>query len=133
VDWRKFETELRVWGGKGVVLKEGKVKRWEMKEVVERVEESLRMVLERCKGRKKWERGRKRWWDSELEEKRREVRGLKERWKREKREEDKEEVKIERRKYRRMIEEKKARYWLEYLESLKRGEGFKFVKMDRTL
>lgn len=31
-----------------------------------------------------------------------------------------------------MIEEKKAKYWLEYLENVKKGEGFGFVKTDRN-
>ena len=74
---------------------------------------------------------RKRWWDMELEDKRREVRKKEEEWRKEGGEESKREMKEERREYRSMIEEKKARYWLEYLEKVKRGEGFKFVKTDR--
>ena len=131
VDWDKFDAELEVWGGEGLYLEGGKVEREELERVVEEVEVGLRKVLERCKGRKKWESGRKRWWDSELEKKRKEVRDWEERWKRGRSEEDRKEVRVERGEYRKMIEEKKARYWLEYLEGLKRGEGFKFVKTDR--
>lgn len=50
----------------------------------------------------------------------------------ERREEVKKEVKEERKEYRSMIEEEKARYWLEYLESIKRGGGLGFVKTDRN-
>lgn len=102
-----------------------------LEEVVEEVELGLKARVERCKGRRKWESGRKRWLDSELEEKRRVVREREEAWKRNRREKTREEVRIERKEYRRMIEEKKARYWLEFLEKMRRGEGFGFVKKDR--
>lgn len=68
VDWMKFRGELKVWGGKDIRLGEGKVSRRELEEVVDNVEEELKKILERCKGRKKWESGRKRWWNSSLEE-----------------------------------------------------------------
>jgi len=131
VDWKKFESELEVWGGEGIWLKEGRVRREHLEEVVGEVEEGLRVRVERCKGRKKWESGRKRWWDSELEKKRVRVRYWEKRWKEERREECKREVRIERKEYRLMIEEKKARYWFEYLEKMERGKGFGFVKTDR--
>ena len=102
-----------------------------LQEVVEKVELGLKARVERCKGRRKWESGRKRWLDSELEEKRRVVREQEEGWKRNRREDTREKVRIERKEYRRMIEEKKARYWLEFLEKMRRGEGFGFVKKDR--
>ena len=131
VDWGKYEGELRVWEGNGLWLKEGRVTREHLEEVVEEVEKGLRERLDRCKGRKGWESGRKRWWDSELEEKRKRVRYWEERWRIERREELGKERRIEREEYRRMVEEKKARYWLEYLENIKRGEGFGFMKTDR--
>ena len=74
-------------------LREGKVSREELERVVGDVEGELKRILERCKGRKKWESGRKRWWDSGLEEKRREVREKEERWKRGRLEEDRREMK----------------------------------------
>ena len=61
VDWNKFEGELRVWGGKKLWLKEGRVTREHLEEVVEEVERGLKERLDRCKGRRKWESGRKRW------------------------------------------------------------------------
>ena len=131
VDWNKYEGELRVWKGKGLWLKEGRVTREHLEEVVEEVEKGLRERLERCKGRRKWESGRKRWWDSELEEKRKKVRYWEERWKREREKRVGMERKVERKEYRKMVEEKKARYWLKFLEKMKRGEGFGFVKTDR--
>ena len=131
IDWGKFGSELDVWGGEGIWLKEGKVRREHLEEVIGEVEEGLRERVQRCKGRRGWESGRKRWWDGELEKKRERVRYWEKRWRKERREECKEEEKIERKEYREMIEEKKARYWLEYLEKLGREEGFKFVKTDR--
>ena len=131
VDWVKFRSELKVWKGGGLWLGEGKVRRCELEGVVEEVELGLKLRLERCKGRKKWESGRKRWWDSELEECRKRVRNWEKLWKEGRREETEREMKMERKEYRAMIEEKKARYWLEYLENMRRGEGFGFVKTDR--
>jgi len=61
VDWEKFKCELRVWRGEGIGLLEGKVQRRDLEEVVEDLELGLKLRLERCKGRKKWESGRKRW------------------------------------------------------------------------
>ena len=107
------------------------MRREHLEEVVEEVERGLKERLERCKRRKKWESGRKRWWDSRLERKRKEVRMKEEKWKEERSEEAKKEMKEERKEYRGMIEEKKARYWLEYLEKVERGEGFEVVKTDR--
>jgi len=134
VDWGKFKVELEVWKGRGLVLRKGKVERKELEEVVEEMEVKWRAILKKCKERKRWESGRKRWWDSELEEKRKMVREREreEEWRRGRKEEDRREVRVERGEYRKMIEEKKARYWLEYLEGLKRGEGFKLAKMDRN-
>ena len=131
VDWSKFEGELRVWGGKGLWLRKGRVTREHLEEVVEEVERGLKERLDRCKGRKKWESGRKRWWDSELETKRKRVRHWEEKWKEGRREEVDRERKVEREEYRKMVEEKKAKYWFEFLEKMKRGEGFGFVKTDR--
>ena len=131
VDWDKFRAELEVWNGRGLWLKEGGVRREHLEEVVEEVEKGMRERLERCKGRKKWESGRKRWWDSDLEEKRRRVREWDERYKRNRSEENDRERKVERKEYRDMIEDKKARYWMEFLENMKKGEGFGFVKTDR--
>ena len=131
VDWKKFRAEWLVWGGKGLWLKEGKVRREMLEEVVEEVEKGLRDIVERCRGRRGWESGRKRWWDSELEEKRKKVRYWEKKWKERGEEKYKEEVRIERKEYRVLIEEKKARYWLEYLEKVKKGKGFGFVKTDR--
>ena len=131
VDWEKFRGELKVWGGGGVKLEGGRVSRGRLEEVVEMVEEGLRGRIEECRGRRRWESGRKRWWDTELENKRREVRVKEEKWKREGGDENRREVREERKEYRSMIEEKKAKYWLEYLGKVKRGEGFKFVKTDR--
>lgn len=131
VDWRKFEGELKVWGGKGIVLERGSTTREKLEEVVGRVEEGLRWRLERCRGRRKWESGRKRWWDSRLEEKRKLVREKEKRWQEVRGEEEKRDMKEERKEYRVMIEEKKAGYWLEYLEGIGKGGGFKFVKTDR--
>ena len=131
VDWDKFGSELEIWGGKGLWLKKGRVRREHLEEVVEEVEKGLKDRLERCKGKKKWESGRKRWWDSSLERKRKEVRVKEEKWKGERSEEAKGDMKVERKEYRGMIEEKKARYWLEYLEKVKGGQGFEFVKTDR--
>ena len=74
VDWNKFEGELRVWGDEGLWLRDRMVRREEVEEVVEELEKGLGERLERCKGRKKGESGRKRWWDSDLEDKRRKVR-----------------------------------------------------------
>ena len=71
--------------------------------------------------------------DSSLEKKRQGVRVKEEKWKRERSEGAKRDMKEERKEYRGMIEEKKARYWLEYLEKVKRGQGFGFVKTDRDL
>lgn len=62
VDWNKFGGELEVWGGRGLWLKKGKVRREHLEEVVGEVERGLKEKLEKCKGRKKWESGRKRWW-----------------------------------------------------------------------
>jgi len=42
-----------------------------------------------------------------------------------------EEMRVERREYRCLVKEKKAKYWLKYLEKVRRGKGFGFVKMDR--
>ena len=131
VDWEKFKGEIKVWGGRGLRLENGRVSRERLEEVVEEVEKELKDRENRCRGRRKWKSGRKRWWDTELKGKRKVVREKEEEWKRSRREEDKRELKEERKEYRGMIEEKKARYWLEYLEKVKRGEGFKFVKMDR--
>ena len=131
VDWNKLKSELEVWEGKGIWLKEGKVRREHLEEVVEEVEKVLGRRLESCKGRKKWESGRKRWWDSDLEKKRERVRYWEKRWKEGRRDEVKREMKEERKEYRRLIEEKKARYWLEYWEGIKKGGGFGFVKTDR--
>ena len=131
VDWEKFKGEIKVWGGGGLILEEGGVSRKRLEEVVETVERGLKDRVDRCRGRRKWKSGRKRWWDRELEEKRRKVREKEERWKMSRKDEDKEDLKVERKEYRNMIEEKKARYWLEYLEKVKRGEGFIFVKTDR--
>jgi len=131
IDWKKFESELDVWKGEGIWLKEGKVRREHLEEVVGEVEKGLKIRVERCKGRRKWESGRKRWWDGELEKKREKVRYWEKRWKEGRREECKREVKIERKEYRLIIEEKKAKYWLEYLEKMERGKGFGFVKTDR--
>jgi len=58
VDWKKFESELDVWGGKGIWVKEGKVRREHLEEVVGEVEEGLKERVERCKGRRGWESGR---------------------------------------------------------------------------
>lgn len=120
-----------MWGGLKGSLEKGKVSRKRLEVVVEEVEMGLKMRVDRCKGRKKWASGTKRWWDREIEEKRRRVREWEEKWKKERREDIRKEVKIERREYRRLIEEKKAKYWLEYLEGLERGKGFGFVKTDR--
>jgi len=38
----------------------GRVRRGKLEEVVEEVEDGLRLRLERCKGKRKWESGRKR-------------------------------------------------------------------------
>ena len=43
-------------------MKEGRVTREHLEEVIEEVERGLKERLDRCKGRKKWESGRKRWW-----------------------------------------------------------------------
>ena len=59
------------------------------------------------------------------------VRGWEEKWKREGGKEIKRERKVERKDYRMMVEEKKEKYYLEYLEKMKRGEDFGFVKTDR--
>ena len=131
VDWEKFRGELKVWGGEDMRLEEGKISRARLERVVEEVERGLKERVDRCRGRRKWKSGRKRWWDKELESKRGEVRKREEEWKRDKGEERRRELAEERKEYRSMIEEKKARYWLEYLEKVKRGEGFKFVKTDR--
>ena len=131
MDWKKFEGELKVWKGEGLLLEGGRVDRVVLDRVVEEVEEGLRLRVERCKGRRKWESGRKRWWDAELEREREKVREKEKRWKGRRDEESKREMKVGRKEYRRVIEEKKAEYWLEYLEGLGRGEGFKFVKTDR--
>ena len=131
VDWEKFKGEIKVWKGGGLRLEGGRVSRARLEEVIEEMEVGLGDRINRCRGRRKWKSGRTRWWDAELENKRKEVREKEEEWKRKKGEESRREIREERKEYRNMIEEKKARYWLEYLEKLKRGEGFKFVKTDR--
>lgn len=98
VDWGKFEAELRVWKGKGLWLKKGMVTRENLEMVVKEVEKSLKERLDRCKGMKKLESGRRRWWDSELEEKRKRGRYWEERWKESRSEEVKEERRVEREK-----------------------------------
>ena len=112
-------------------LKEGRVRKEHLEEVVEETEKELRMRVERCNGRRKWESSKQRWWDTELEEKRKQVREWEKRWEEGRKDRVKEEVRIERKEYRGMIERKKTRYWMEYVGKMRRGEGFGFVKMDR--
>lgn len=59
VDWVKFRGEIKLWGGKRMVLEEGKISREKLEEVIEELEMGLKLRVDRCKGSKKWESGRK--------------------------------------------------------------------------
>ena len=41
MDWNKFRSELQGWKGEGLWLKEGKVRREHLEEMVEEVERGL--------------------------------------------------------------------------------------------
>ena len=61
VDWEKFKGELKVWKGGRLKLEGGKVSRERLEEVVEVIEAGLKERVDRCRGRRGWRSGRKRW------------------------------------------------------------------------
>ena len=70
VDWEKLKGEIEVWGRGKLGLEREKVSRARLEEVVENIERGLKNRVDRCRGGRKWKSGRKRWWDAELEDKR---------------------------------------------------------------
>jgi len=133
VDWKRFETCLRLEGDK----EEWKGREWkirrrlELEVVVEKFGGRLMEIVEENRGRRKWRGGKKRWWDEELEEEYRRCEGVERAWRREGEGVGMEEVREMRKEFKRRVEMKKRDHWVGYLESLGERESYQWVKTDR--
>ena len=131
VDWEKVEGGLREldWGNWERRLRN--CDREGLEEVVEEVEGSLEKLIRNSRGVRHWRYGKKRWWNKELETKRKEVKIMEKRWERGNREEGREELMEGRKKWKEMVNKAKGDYWYKYIEGIGVNEAYKWVKTDR--
>jgi len=131
VDWMKVEAGLRGRKEEGEKLWEEVRTRESLELMVEKFEEVLKGEVEGNRGSRKWKRGRKKWWNEEVEEAYRRCR--------EKEEEffswggrgRKVEVGRARKIYKEVVERVKREHWVGYLEELGLDKGYQWVKTDR--
>jgi len=133
VNWKKFESGLRLreeeWlreMGVGEVRTREVLEEW-----VEKWEKMLMEEVEKSRGRRRWKRGKKKWWNGEVEEEYLRVKGLEKEWMEGDREGELERVREGRKEYKKKVEEVRRRSWGMYLESLGEKEGYQWVKTDR--
>jgi len=131
VDWEELESELRLWGGGEGWEERVRMDRKDLDEVVEELEDGIGLRMEECRGRRKWKGGRKKWWDNELEEKRKGLVEREKEWRRKGGRGLRKLILEERKEYRKEIERKKGDYWKRSMEEMTLLESFKFVKTDR--
>jgi len=133
VDWKMFESGLRLREGEW--LREvgmGEVRTREvLEDWVEKWEGMLVEEVERCRGRRRWKRGKKKWWGGEVEKEYMRVKELEKEWMEGNREEGLEKVREGRKEYKKKVEEVRRKSWGLYLESLGEKEGYQGVKTDR--
>jgi len=133
VDWKRLEAELRLEGGRERCNRgeRGIRGRKELEEVVEEFEGRLMEVVEENRGRRKWKKGKKRWWSEELEEEYKRCEGVERDWRRGEKGVEMEEVREMRREFKMKVEKVKRDHWVSYLESLGEKESYQWVKTDR--
>jgi len=134
VDWEKFEAELKCeeegeWmDGVGGGYRKS---RRDLEEGVERFEGKLSEGVERCRGRRRWKEGKKKWWSVKLEEKYKRGVEVEKEWERGRRVGDREMVKGMRKDFKKKLERVRREHWVKYLEGLGEKEGYQWVKTDR--
>jgi len=133
VDWKMFESGVRLREGEWMRERRGgEVKTREvLEDWVERWERILVEEVEKSRGRRRWRKGKKKWWNGEVEEEYLRVKKLEKEWMEGDREGGLERVREGRKEYKRKVEEVRRRSWGLYLESLGEKEGYQWVKTDR--
>jgi len=131
VDWMKMEAGLRGREEEGKGLWKRVRTREELECMVEKYEELLVKEVEGSRGSRKWKKGRKKWWNGEVEEAYKKCRRKEEEFFRGGGEERRLEVKRARKEYKEVVERVKREHWVGYLEELGLNKGYQWVKTDR--